>query len=280
MAQITIVRSVPVVEHADLRAVGVLDARELRDDALGQHRDDVALRSAPPGARAGRAPSSGRCTSPAGRAARGGRCGVNETGNPSSCAISATCWCAPTLYGRRSRGPLPHASTPWASGPRRSSPTSHRRRRCPGRPRLRAARRRGARRSRSTRGWRSAGRRAGRAPAARTTTSRARRGRGCVKPYQASYWAGSVSRCAPERSITTPRDGGSSAAASSCDRHRNVTSASQASAAAFVMRRGTRSPPLRLSRGSSAVASLPASESDPTAYSSSSGWRRTRSSVS
>ena len=44
-----------------------------------------------------------------------------------------------------------------------------------------------------------------------------------------------------------------------------VTSASQASAASFVMSRGTRLPPLRLRRGSSAVASWPASESEPTA---------------
>ena len=62
-----------------------------------------------------------------------------------------------------------------------------------------------------------------------------------------------------------PRVDGSSPADSSCERQRNVTSASHASAAAFVISRGTRLPPLRLSRGSSAVASCPASESDPTA---------------
>ena len=44
-----------------------------------------------------------------------------------------------------------------------------------------------------------------------------------------------------------------------------MTSASQASAASFVMKCGTRRPPLRFSRGSSAVAGCPASESDPTA---------------
>ena len=62
-----------------------------------------------------------------------------------------------------------------------------------------------------------------------------------------------------------PREGGSKAAASSCGRQRNVTSASHASAASFVIRRGTRLPPFRFSRGSSAAASLPARESEPTA---------------
>src|SRR4029079_18478966 len=90
-------------------------------------------------------------------------------------------------------------------------------------------------------------------------------GRGCVNPYHSSYPAGSVSRCAPERSTTTPREGGSSAAAASWERQRKVRSASQASAAAFVISRGTRLPPLRLRRGPSAVASRPASESEPTA---------------
>ena len=62
-----------------------------------------------------------------------------------------------------------------------------------------------------------------------------------------------------------PREGGSKPAASSCGRQMKVTSAPLARAAAFVISRGTRRPPFRFSRGSSALASWPASESDPTA---------------
>ena len=34
----------PILEHPDLGAVRLLDARELRHDSLGEHVDDVAVR--------------------------------------------------------------------------------------------------------------------------------------------------------------------------------------------------------------------------------------------
>src|SRR5690348_9500345 len=95
-------------------------------------------------------------------------------------------------------------------------------------------------------------------------------------PYQRSATASSRSRCAPERSTTTPSSGGPNAAASSWPRQRKSTSAPLAAASAFETKAG--SDPF--SRGSSVWAGLPACESEPSASTSIEGCPSRRSSVS
>ena len=80
-----------VGEDADLGSVRVLDAREVRRDALRQHLTT--------GLSAYASSSSARRSAPVERTLHvairprrtGSRCGVNETGKPSSWAISGTC---------------------------------------------------------------------------------------------------------------------------------------------------------------------------------------------
>ena len=145
----------PVLEDADL-GPSVCWTRPNSGRPLRQHPHDRAARV---GGLQQHPQIGARGADVAGReqaAPDGSRCGVNETGNPSSWAISARVDGPRRGRVRRFRAPSRSARSALSVRPAPVIPRSRRRRRIR-LDHVSAARERGGSRSRSSRGWRSAG---------------------------------------------------------------------------------------------------------------------------
>ena len=270
----------PVLEARDLGGVGVLDARELGDDALREHRDDVArgVRRLEQ-RRADRPRAPGRNRWRAARGAPAGGAGRSRPGSRAAARSPARAGASRRGRARRSRARSPRATTPSACGRRPRRPTWRRRRRRPGSIAPRIGREREQRRGRVAAG-------VGDQPARRRRGARAGRSSSARARPRADGRSRTTARTWPDRRSGARRTGRSRRRGRRLERGcLLVLEAEEDDVGAAVERVGVRDEegsraPLRLSRGSSAVACCPASESEPSACSSSSGWARTRSSVS
>ena len=203
----------------------------------------------------------------------GSKCGTKHTGKPSACAISGACWCVPTRYGDDVleheacvRARLQLAACTRDAGLRVDDDVRR------GRSRRRAARARGSPPSRSSRGSRSAGRPAATARESRSSRRRAADARSRTTAGRAPRRGGARRRDRRRRRRPAAR----TRPPARCRDRAGSRSAPEAAASSFGTKAG--SEPFR--RTSSAEADEPASESEPSATTSSSGWRSARSRVS
>ena len=196
-----------VGEDADLRPVGVLDAGELRRDALRQDRDDgargVALLEQRPQVGARRADVARRDEpAPDRQQVRRERDGEAEQLRDLRHVL--------VRADPVRRDVLEHEAgvraTPSACGPRPSSRTCASTTTDSGSIASASGAEREQRRGRVAPRVRDQAPSGGDELGQAVDQSPSSSGRGCVKPYQASYAAASRSRWAPERSTTTPRE--------------------------------------------------------------------------